>query len=82
MCSSQVKIYHNPLVIVQQYITECVQTQKQTYRSKIDHCISNIFTCVVLVLCQNTLVALDARQQRKIVSDLPLTVFVLFCSEL
>lgn len=82
MCSSPVKIYRNPLVTVPPYIKECVQAQKQTYRGKIDHCVPIIFTCLVRLLQQNTLVALEACQQRKIGSDLPLTGFVLFCSKL
>ncbi len=50
MCSSQVKMHHNPLVILQQYITVCVQAQKQMHRSKTDGCISIIFTDFVHLL--------------------------------
>lgn len=54
MCSSQVKMYHNPLVILQQYITKCMQAQKQICRKQMGHSISNIFAHFTLLCSQKS----------------------------
>lgn len=54
MCSSQVKMYHNPLVILQQYITKCMQAQKQIYRKQMGRSISNIFAHFTLLCSQKS----------------------------